>query len=257
MRHAVLAPRLVRDGLGEKVVADARGAKREEVDVGVLAVLAEVPRREGRDGRTERVACDDDLVRGVGAARGGDGGENGGGDFVPGREEAGVGEAAEGEGARDLGEDEAGGGVSLRYGCGGAERGTYSTIQLRTETEPRKETTMARLVWSTAVKPRMSVIEALKLAMVEVLWASTSGQKSFAQASFWPGALASLQEAAAEYWANRRKSLISPAVTASGCVSCGCDCWGRAETYPLEPEPVTRRQWLPRPRETQRETTSW
>lgn len=87
---------------------------------------------------------------------------------------------------------------------------------MRTETEPRKETTMARLVWSTAVKPRMSVMEPLKLAMVEVFWASTRGQKSFAQATFWPGALASLQKAAAEYWAKRRKSLISATVTESG-----------------------------------------
>ena len=74
---------------------------------------------------------------------------------------------------------------------------------------------MTCLVWSAAMKPRMSVTEPDKLVMVVAFWASTRGQKSFAQATFWPGVLASLQKAAAEYWANRRKLLISPVVTAA------------------------------------------
>lgn len=83
----------------------------------MLAIFAEVAGGEGRDGGAEGVARDDDFVGGVGAARGGDGGKDGGGDFGPSGEEAGVREAAEGEGAGDLGEDEAngGGGVSLRW----------------------------------------------------------------------------------------------------------------------------------------------
>ena len=72
VRDTVLGAGLVGDEGDEGVVADARGPVR--VEIGRVAGLAEVGRREGRHGAAERVACHDDLVGRVGGRGGADGG---------------------------------------------------------------------------------------------------------------------------------------------------------------------------------------
>jgi hypothetical protein len=93
-------------------------------------------------------------VRGLGGA---DGGQHARGHLAPGDVEAGVGEAAETQVAGDLEEDEAEMGLEWDgVGVMCSSRCSYSAIQLRTEFDPRKETTICLSTGSTPTKPLVS-----------------------------------------------------------------------------------------------------
>lgn len=113
---AILLAGLVGHEIGKEGVADTWRA--EGVNVGGISATTEVGSADGGDGGTEGVASDNDRVLGVRSLGLLDAVDGGGRDLLPGCVESGVDEAAKGEIAWGLNEDETSRGLELGFSVG-------------------------------------------------------------------------------------------------------------------------------------------